>query len=121
MGLRPIAAASALTLFLLLMALAGSGSPANAACVGPTGGIETCTGNANGGSAVFTAPGVTQLDVNNLTANLTQISLGGTGSTPSSTPDQPNYTCTGSTDCTITAFVPASGDTPAMQSTCSVN
>ena len=44
------------------------------------GTTETCTGGANGGSAIFGSPPVNDLEVNSLTQNLTGVALTGTGS-----------------------------------------
>lgn len=108
---------------LALAALTAASDPAAAACVGPTGNVMNCTDNANGGSAIYTSPSVTTLNVNTLTSNLSQVSLTGTGSTPNDPAAVEHYTCAPPAqgqpaNCTITPAVPASGDQPAKAETC---
>ncbi len=83
------------------------------------GTTETCTGGANGGSAIFGSPPVNDLEVNSLTQNLTGVALTGTGSAPGNGTSA-QFTCeTGGVpapgNCTI---VPGTGTTPAS---CAVN
>ncbi|MCX5571707.1 hypothetical protein [Kaistia nematophila] len=105
------------------MSLLGASDPAAAACVGQTGNVMNCTGDANGGSAVYTAPSVTTLNVNSLTSNLSQVSLTGTGSSPIDPAAVEHYTCAPPAqgqpaNCTITPAVPATDDEPAKPETC---
>ncbi|MET4635013.1 hypothetical protein [Kaistia defluvii] len=109
--------------FLAALSIAAGSAPAEAACVGATGNVMNCTGDANSGSAVYTAPSVLTLNVNALTSNLSQVSLTGTGSTPSDPAAVEHYTCAApaegaEADCTITPAVPASGEDPAKAETC---
>jgi len=109
------------TLFLAGLLFPIWSTPALAGCSGPSGGVETCTGNVP--SAVFNnTPGVTTLNVNTLTSNPSQISLIGTGADPLPATEVQHYTCSsGAANCTITPGTPASQGHPATAETCSVN
>ena len=104
--------------FALALSLAG---PAQGAC-SSSGSTETCTGDANGGSAIFSAPPVNTLDVNGFSQDLGSVALTGVGSSPGSGTSS-HYLCEASgggpsTDCTIVSG--ASQNSPVAD-TCSVN
>jgi hypothetical protein len=101
--------------------LASSASVAFAGCDGanPT---DTCTGAISGGIVVG-APPVTTLDVNNLSHDISQISLTGAGQQPQPAPND-FYTCTVTNNgagCTITAGPPPTCTAKDSNSTCVIN
>ncbi|TPM31479.1 hypothetical protein FJ967_24885 [Mesorhizobium sp. B2-3-4] len=101
--------------------LMSSTRSAEAACTGPSGGVESCTGSGTQSNIHYDASdGVTTLNVNTLDIDPSRISLTGTGAAPAA-PGEAHYTCsTVPSDCTITLAVPANGSDPAKPETCVV-
>ena len=61
--------------------MVGWAPDAEAGCTGPVAGVETCTGDVSG-SHTFTAPTVSDLEVNSVTSGPSHLELSGTGSAP---------------------------------------
>jgi hypothetical protein len=68
-----------LAIVLCVGVLFGAPTTALAQCTGPSGGVETCTGNLPGPQNFNTSAGINDLEVNNVTTGPSQISLTGTG------------------------------------------
>ncbi|RUZ75064.1 hypothetical protein EN943_21825, partial [Mesorhizobium sp. M7A.F.Ca.US.006.01.1.1] len=111
-----------MTMAMLAMMFIGLTGPAQATCVGPTGGVKDCTGAGTQPDINYNASdGVTTLNVNTLTIDPSRISLTGTGSAPALPADGvQHFTCSSNDPalCTIHPAVPASGGNPAVAESC---
>jgi len=120
-GFLGLSAVAVVAAFVMATALfMGSTRPAEAACTGPSGGVETCAG-AGTQSDISYSPPVTTLTVNTLTIDPSRISLTGTGSAPAAPgAGVQHYTCSSNDParCTITPATPASDGHAATAESC---
>ncbi len=80
--------------FIFLYVLFGAPSSAFAGCTGPSGGVETCTGNLSGTQNFNTSSGINDLEVNSVTTGPSQVELQGTGSAQNNGTDgSGGYSC----------------------------